>query len=100
MARLSLMMNAEIRAMVADLNRELNDSGHIRIEYSDALTKIDFSRLEFINSVDGMASVDRRAQASGSSRVQRITSKSRISENRTTIKDKTRLQVSNYQARL
>ena len=100
MARLSLMLNAEMRAMVADVNRELNNNGHVRVEYSDALTKIDFSRLEFINSVDGMASVDRRAQASGSSRVQRITSKSRISENRTTIKDKTRLQVSNYQARL
>ncbi len=84
MARLSLMMNAEIRTMVANLNRELNNNGHVRVEYS----------------VDGMASVDRRAQASGSSRVQRITSKSRISENRTTIKDKTRLQVSNYQARL
>ena len=52
MARLSLMMNAEIRATVADLNRELNDSGHIRIEYSDALTKVDLSHLELINAVD------------------------------------------------
>ena len=53
MARLSLMMNAEIRTMVANLNRELNNNGHVRVEYSDALRKIDFSRLELINPVDG-----------------------------------------------
>ena len=51
-ARLSLMLNAEMRAMVADLNRELNNSGHVRIEYSDALTKIDLSHLELLNAVD------------------------------------------------
>jgi lysophospholipase L1-like esterase len=51
MARLSMMMNNQLRAMVAVLNRELNNS-HVRIDYSDALTKVDFSRLEFINPVD------------------------------------------------
>ena len=51
-ARLSLMLNAKMRAMVADLNRELNISGHVRIEYSDALTKIDLSHLELLNAVD------------------------------------------------
>ena len=51
-ARLSLMLNGEIRAMVADLNREINNSGHVRIEYSDALTKIDLSHLELLNAVD------------------------------------------------
>jgi len=53
MARLALMMNAELRAMVADLKRRLNKNGHVRLEYSDALIKVDFSRLELINSVDG-----------------------------------------------
>ena len=53
MARLALIMNAEMRAMVADLRRQLNDTQHGHLEYSDALTKVDFSRLELINSVDG-----------------------------------------------
>ena len=53
MARLALMMNAELRTMVADLKRQLNNTPHVHLEYSDALTKVDFSRLELINSVDG-----------------------------------------------
>jgi len=52
MVRLSLMMNAEMRAMVADLNRELKNYGNVRVQYSDALTKVDFSRLKLINPVD------------------------------------------------
>src|SRR5881394_476490 len=52
MVRLSLMMNAEMRAMVADLNRELKNHGNVCVQYSDALTKVDFSRLELINPVD------------------------------------------------
>src|SRR5437773_8844436 len=52
MIRLSLMMNAEMRAMVADLNRELKNHGNVRVQYSDALTKVDFTRLELINPVD------------------------------------------------
>ena len=52
MVRLSLMMNAEMRAMVADLNRELKNYSNVRVQYSDALTKVDFSRLELINLVD------------------------------------------------
>jgi lysophospholipase L1-like esterase len=53
MARLASMMNAELRKMVADLKRQLDNTHHVRVEYSDALTKVDFSRLELINSVDG-----------------------------------------------
>ena len=53
MARLAFMMNAELRTMVAGLKRQLNNSGHVHLEYSDALTRVDFSRLELINSVDG-----------------------------------------------
>jgi lysophospholipase L1-like esterase len=52
MVRLSLMMNAEMRAMVGSLNRELKNYGNIRVHYSDALTKVDFSRLDLINPVD------------------------------------------------
>ena len=39
--------------MVADLKRQLNNTPHVRLEYSDALTRVDFSRLELLNSVDG-----------------------------------------------
>ena len=53
MARLALMMNAEMRSMVAGLRRQLNNTDHVHLEYSDALTKLDFSRLELINPVDG-----------------------------------------------
>ena len=52
MARLALMINAELRAMVADVKRELNNTGHVHVDYSDALTKVDFSRVELINPVD------------------------------------------------
>lgn len=52
MARLAVMLNTELRTMVADLNRQLNDTD-VHLEYSDALTKIDLSRLELINPVDG-----------------------------------------------
>jgi hypothetical protein len=52
MVRLSLMMNAEMRAMVGSLNRELKNYRNIRVQYSDALTKVDFSRLDLINPMD------------------------------------------------
>lgn len=53
MARLAVLINTGLRAMVADLERELSNAHHVRIEYSDALTKIDFNHLELINTVDG-----------------------------------------------
>jgi len=53
MTRLAQEINAGLRAMVADLERELSNARHVRVEYSDALAKIDFSRLELINTVDG-----------------------------------------------
>ena len=98
-ARLSLMLNGELRAMVADLNRELNNSGHVRIEYSDALTKIDLSHLELLNAVDAWhPSIEGHkvlAQAAFNALrpslvFLRIGTKPMI---------KPRLQVSNYQAR-
>ena len=51
-ARLSLILNAEIRAMVADLNRELSNTSRVRIEYSNALTNVDLSHLELLSPVD------------------------------------------------
>ena len=39
MVRLSLMMNAEMRAMVGDLNRRLKNHDNVRVQYSDALAK-------------------------------------------------------------
>lgn len=52
MARLARMLNREMQSLVAQLNRELRDSPSVRLEYSDELTKIDFSRLELINTID------------------------------------------------
>ena len=53
MARLALMINFGLRAMVADLRRQLSSIPNVRIEYSEALTKVDFSQLALINPVDG-----------------------------------------------
>ena len=53
MATLALMIDAELRAMVAGLQREIANVHNVRLEYSDALTKVDLSRLELINPIDG-----------------------------------------------
>jgi lysophospholipase L1-like esterase len=53
MAGLAMMIDAELRAMVAGLQHEIAKVHHVRIEYSDALTKVDLSRLELINPADG-----------------------------------------------
>ena len=52
MARLAEMLNREMQSLVAQLNGELRGFASVRLEYSDALTKIDMSRLELINSID------------------------------------------------
>jgi hypothetical protein len=52
MARLSLMLNAEMRTIVGELDRELRDHTSVRVQYSDGLTKVDLSRLELIHPVD------------------------------------------------
>ena len=46
-------MNAKLRAMVANLKREPNKNDHVHLEYSEALTRVDYGRLELINPVDG-----------------------------------------------
>lgn len=52
MARLASMLNAELQEMVVDLSQRLRASPSVRLQYSDGLTKVDFSRLELIHSVD------------------------------------------------
>jgi lysophospholipase L1-like esterase len=53
MAKLALMYNEELRAMVGDFNRELGGDSPVRLEYSDALATIDFSDVEVLQKVDG-----------------------------------------------
>src|SRR6266436_9526759 len=52
MVRLGLMLNGEMRAMVSNLDRQLTHSSNVRVQYSDALAKVNFSRLELINPGD------------------------------------------------
>jgi lysophospholipase L1-like esterase len=52
MALLGSMLDAEIQTMVDRLQRELKSYPNVRLQYSDALRKVDFSRLELINPAD------------------------------------------------
>jgi lysophospholipase L1-like esterase len=52
MAKLALMYNEELRAMVGDFNRELGGDSPMRLEYSDALAAIDFSDVEVLQPID------------------------------------------------
>src|SRR5436190_5601146 len=52
MVRLGLMLNGEMRAMVSNLDRQFTHSSNVRVQYSDALAKVNFSRLELINPAD------------------------------------------------
>ena len=52
MIRLGLMLNGEMRAMVSNLDRQLAHNSNVRVQYSDALAKVNFSRLELINPAD------------------------------------------------
>jgi lysophospholipase L1-like esterase len=52
MARLASLLNGELQAMVGDLNDQLRGFPAVRLQYSDELTKVDFSRLEMIHPVD------------------------------------------------
>lgn len=48
MAKLALMYNEELRAMVGDFNRKLGGDSQVRLEFSDALATIDFSDVEVL----------------------------------------------------
>ena len=63
MARLASMLNDELQKMVGDLKQQLRDSPTVRLQYSDALTKVDFSRLELINPVDALHPSEQGHQA-------------------------------------
>lgn len=52
MIRLALMMNAELRDIVDDLNQELGSYPNVRLEYSDALATADLSSVELVHPVD------------------------------------------------
>jgi lysophospholipase L1-like esterase len=52
MAKLALMYNEELRAMVGDFNRKLGGDSQVRLEYSDALATIDFSDVEVLQPID------------------------------------------------
>jgi len=52
MIRLALMMNAELRNLVDDLNQELRSYPNVRLEYSDALATADLSSVEMVHPVD------------------------------------------------
>lgn len=50
--RLELMMNKELRSMVADINRELEHCPNVQLRYSDSLAKGNVDRVEWINAMD------------------------------------------------
>ena len=50
--RLGLMMNDELRKMVDTLNREFKSAANVRLQYSDALWKIDLGCLERLHRMD------------------------------------------------
>src|SRR5881392_2781292 len=52
MIRLGLMLNGEMCAMVSNLDRQLAHNSNVRVQYSDALAKVNFSRLELISPAD------------------------------------------------
>jgi len=52
MIRLALMMNAELRDIVGELNLELGSYPNVRLEYSDALATADLSSVEMVHPVD------------------------------------------------
>jgi lysophospholipase L1-like esterase len=99
MARLAWMMNAELRTMVADLKQQLNNTDHVRLEYSDALTKVDFNRLELINSVDGWHPSIEGHKALADAAFKALRPSLVFLRTGTRPTTKARLLVSNYQAR-
>ena len=50
--RVGVMMDQEMKTRVLSMGRELKNYPNVRLQFSDALTKVDFSRLELINPVD------------------------------------------------
>ena len=53
MIALRSSLNRELRAIVADFNRELERDPNIRLQYSDAFAQVDLSNIELIHPMDG-----------------------------------------------
>jgi lysophospholipase L1-like esterase len=51
--RLVRMVNEELRAMVSQMEREIEHVPNVQVRYSDALAKTDLSRVEMIHAIDG-----------------------------------------------
>ncbi len=51
--RLASIVNEDLREMVVDLNRELEDTGNIQLRYSHALATADLSRADLLHPIDG-----------------------------------------------
>ena len=51
--RLAAMVNEELRAMIAELNREARAPSNVQLRYSHALATADLSRAELLHAVDG-----------------------------------------------
>ena len=51
--RLALIVNEDLRGMVVDLNRELENTGNAQLRYSHALATADLSRAELLHPIDG-----------------------------------------------
>jgi lysophospholipase L1-like esterase len=52
MVKLALMINEELRAMVGELNKKLGRDSQVRLEYSDALARLDLGGVEAIHQSD------------------------------------------------
>ena len=53
LVRNATMVNAELRTMVGELNRELTGDTNVQLRYSDALATADLSRAELLHPIDG-----------------------------------------------
>jgi lysophospholipase L1-like esterase len=53
LVRMAVMVNDELRALVAELRRELEHASNLEIRYSDALANADLSRVELLHAIDG-----------------------------------------------
>jgi lysophospholipase L1-like esterase len=51
--RLASIVNEDLREMVVDLNRELEDKGNIQLRYSHALAQAELGRAELLHPIDG-----------------------------------------------
>ena len=51
--RLVRLINEELHAMVSQMEREIEHVPNVQVRYSDALAKVDLSRVEVIHAIDG-----------------------------------------------